>query len=158
MSALATRTRTTGRILPALLAAVVVSLVLGIVGMHALNTHGLMGGAGHAAMDIPSATTAHLSESHEPPADVDHAAGAASATPRVVAGGDTGHGLGHMMTLCVAMIALGAGTLLLALLALRRLPRRWAHLPTTPTALVKRFPVRLATGPPPVWEFSVIRC
>jgi hypothetical protein len=158
---LATRTRTTDGVLPALLAAVVVSLVLGIVGMHALTTHGLGGGAGHAAMDMPTATTAHLS-SHDAPTTVEPttlaAAAAAAAVPSVVAGGDTGHGVGHMMMLCVAMIALGTGTLLLALLGLRRLTRLWAHLATAATALFNSFRVRVANGPPPVWEFSVIRC
>jgi hypothetical protein len=158
MTTTATRTRTTG-MLPALWVGVVVSLVLGIVGMHVLNTHGLLGGASHAAMDMPSAAAAaHMSGTHDGPADAERAAGATGAAPSVVAVGDPGHGLGHTMMLCVAMIALGAGTLLLALLGLRRVPRRWVHLPTMPTALCKSFTMRLGTGPPPVWEFSIIRC
>jgi hypothetical protein len=156
MTTTATRTRTTG-MLPALWAGVVVSLVLGIVGLHVLNTYGLLGGASHAAMDMPSAA-AHMSGTHDGPADVDRTAGTTIAAPSVVAVGDPGHGLGHTMMLCVVMIALGAGTLLLALRGLRRVPRRWVHLPTMPTALSKSFTMRLGTGPPPVWEFSIIRC
>lgn len=62
-----------------------------------------------------------------------------------------------MVMLCVAMLSVAAGALLLVLLALRRRPRLREHRPAR-TALLRPLTARLGTGPPPVWEFSVVRC
>jgi len=58
-------TSTAGRVMPALLAAAVVSIVLGIVGMHALNTHDVMNNSDHATMTSPM-TGAHADMSAGP--------------------------------------------------------------------------------------------
>lgn len=72
--------------------------------------------------------------------------------------GEPGHSLGDMVMLCVAMLV-AAGASLLAMLGLhRRVPRVWAVLPPAITARVTRQDAYRGTGPPPVWQFSVIRC
>jgi len=149
-------TSTAGRVMPALLAAAVVSIVLGIVGMHALNTHGVMSDADHATMTSPmtgQGTGAH-GDLAAGTSDLGGVAGAVAAPPV----GDNGHHPGSMVMLCVAILAAVAGALLLLLLGLLRIPRVRAHLLATPVALHRWATARLGTGPPPVWEFSVIRC
>ena len=141
---------TPSRALPALLAAAVVSVVLGIIGMHALNTHGVMGNTDHA---MTSPATSPMTGAH-----ADMSAGPETGSPTgSVPGGDNGPGMGSMVMLCFAMLVATAGALLLLLLGVRRMPRVWAHLPA-PTTVTGWVTARLGTGPPPVWEFSVIRC
>ncbi|MCM3515148.1 DUF6153 family protein [Nocardioides sp. P86] len=154
-------TTSTGRAVPGLLAAVVVSIVLGILGMHALSTHGVMGEAdhgGHPAMSGMSSDTAAPAESLvlDPVADP-------VADPAVDGSGSDeggGHDMGGMVMLCAAMLAAtAAALLLLAALGTRHTPRFWALLPTAATTVTTGWVAsRLGTGPPPVWEFSVIRC
>lgn len=151
-------TSTARRLLRALLAAAVVSIVLGIVGMHALNTHATMSNADHATMTSPmseqvtgSRGHAHAGMSDDMVTDGDVVPlGAAAASV-----GDTGQNTGDTLMLCVAMLAAAAGTLLLGL---RRIPRVWAHLPAVPITIPRWCTAPLRTGPPPAWEFSVIRC
>ena len=131
----------------AALAGLVVALVVGIVGMHALTSHGSH--AGPAASDQMSMVGGHSSAvPHSAPGDTGSAGDTRS-------GAD--HDLAGMAMLCVVMLAAAAVTLL-ALLAIGvlRPVRSAAFLP----AAVRRRTVRWAraTGPPPVWQFSVIRC
>ncbi|WP_248581094.1 hypothetical protein [Nocardioides sp. InS609-2] len=153
MNAMRPTISTVGNVLPALLGAVVVSIVLGIVGMHALNTHGVMSNADHAVMtgEASEHVAGQMAVTDEAATSVP---GAAAATPA----GGAGHGLGDMVMLCVAMLAAAAGILLLLLAGLRRIPRTWAHLPAAPTTVPQWFVARLGAGPPPEWEFSVTRC
>ena len=146
--------------MPALLGAFVVSVVLGIIGMHALSTHGVMGTTDHSAMTSPAAspmTGAHGDMSGA--SDTDRTAGAAHAGMSSTAPqkGD-GHSLGSMVMLCFAMLAAAAGALLLLFLGLRCRPRAWAHRLIVPTTVTTWVTARLGTGPPYVWNFSVIRC
>jgi hypothetical protein len=150
-----TTSQAAGRLPPVLWAGVVVALVLGIVGMHTLNTHGLMGGTDHATMT--TAPDSGRDMSGDMTATHGGVAGAPAATMDGSEGG-TGDVLGHMLMLCVAMLTVAAGALLLALLALRRHPHLWAQLPTAPTTVTRWVSARLGVGPPPVWEFSVVRC
>ena len=64
-----------------------------------------------------------------------------------------------MVMLCAAMLA-GAAVALLALLVRRgRLPKVWAVLQRAGRAWRPEPRVlRVGTGPPSVWRFSVIRC
>lgn len=153
--------------MPALLAAVVVSVVLGIIGMHALSTHGVMGTTDHSAMTSPvispvtSPVTSPMPGSHgdmsgDPltSAVAGAHAGMSSMSPQE----GHGHSLGSMVMLCFAMLAATAGALLLLLLGLRRQPRVWAHRPAVPTTVTQWVTAQLGTGPPYVWQFSVIRC
>ncbi|PKH37867.1 hypothetical protein CXG46_20995 [Nocardioides alpinus] len=149
--------------MPALLAAVVVSVVLGIIGMHALSTHGVMGTTDHSAMTSPvtsraSSPTAgaHGDMSGDPLTSA--AAGAHAGMSSMAPQEGHGHSLGSMVMLCFAMLAATAGALLLLLLGLRRQPRVWAHRPAVPTTVTQWVTARLGTGPPYVWQFSVIRC
>lgn len=128
-------------VLPRALLLVVVAIVVGILGMHALGSSHAM--AMHGA--------SHSEAAGAVPVD-------ATVGPTVVGSDDgPGHGTGTMMMLCGSMLA-SAGALLLALFAWRRPPRVWARLRSyalgaaPPTARI------WGTGPPPVWEFSVIRC
>lgn len=141
----------------ALLTLAGLALVLGLLGMHTLALHGVSGehaadGGDGATSSGPSAHAGHQVLDRRAPTGAEHT--------RVAAGDDrSGHGTGHAMMLCVAMIAAAAGAVLLQLL-LRRVPRsRWRVGPRRVGAPARGLaPERLATGPPAVWEFSVIRC
>lgn len=125
-------TSTANGLLPALLAAAVVSIVVGIVGMHALNTHGIMSGTNHASMTSPMTGQMIGSQgyTHAAESDVTTSPGVAALGAVVAAAaGGTGHGMRDMVMLCVAMLAAAAGALaLLLLLSHRRTSRVWAHL------------------------------
>lgn len=159
MTTMRPTTDTSSRAVPTLLAAVVASIVLGIVGMHALSTHGVMGITDHATMPSPVTgltTGAHgdMSAGSVPGHTAGARAGMSSTTPAE----EDGHSLGSMVMLCFAMLAAAAGTLLLLFLGLCRRPRVRAHRPTVPAAVTRWVTARLGTGPPYVWQFSVIRC
>ena len=66
--------------------------------------------------------------------------------------------LGHMVLLCVATLAAAAGTLLALRSLIRRAPRVWAVLRRASSRRITGWLTPTGTGPPPVWEFSVIRC
>ncbi len=135
----------------AALAALVAALVVGILGMHALTLHG----PSSEAYAAPIGATAHgehasgHGDAHEP----------ATTGP---AGSVTDHGSGHhsdhLLMLCAAMLAVAALLLLAGLLvrAVRPVRLVGAFASLAPTATVRSW-VR-ATGPPPAWQFSVIRC
>jgi hypothetical protein len=153
-----------GRVRPWLLAPVVVAIVLGILGMHGTSTHGAdLHGSLTSAASVPPATV--VMAGHEPAAvdgTVTHAAG--HVAPAGAAGHPAGHaegtsGVGGMVMMCVAMLA-GAAVALLTLLVRRgRLPAVWAVLlPAGRSRVAVPAVLRLGTGPPAVWRFSVIRC
>ena len=134
----------------AALAALVAALVVGILGMHALTLHGPSSEAYAAA---PAA------------AHGDHAAGhgdthgSAAGAPAASASEEgSGHHADHLLMLCAAMLAVAALLLLAGLLVRIVRPVRLvgAFAPLAPAATVRSW-VR-ATGPPPAWQFSVIRC
>lgn len=138
----------------AALAAVVVSIVLGILGMHALSTHGVVDGHPSAvgAVAHPAAVHAHDAA----PAGGGHTAGIPpdASAPSIGLGP---HGLGDMVMLCVAMLA-AAAVALLVRLALRGVARRGVLLLARDHRVHPATPGPLGTGPPYVWRFSVIRC
>ena len=120
-----------------------VLIALGVVAMHGLGCHGTA--AGDLAMDMT-----HPASSAATPAPM-----AMYGTADTIAPVHDSHGMPEAGLLCVAVLA---GAVLLLLLTLRRaryggvLPRR-RRSPAPPFASVRR-----STGPPAVWEFSVIRC
>ncbi len=65
---------------------------------------------------------------------------------------------GDMVMLCVAMLFAAAAVVLLTLRLVRFAHR--APLSLRPLFRVPTFPAnaRVGTGPPAVWEFSVVRC
>jgi hypothetical protein len=147
----------------AALAALVTALVIGILGMHALASHGTpttptTAGSPSAMTGMTGMTgvvaTSNLQSSHGAlAADVSHATHDESTA--------AGHGRSHDMTtmamMCVAMLAVGALTVLLLLVVgIRRPLLPAAFAPAAFRARVLQW-VR-DTGPPPVWQFSVIRC
>lgn len=139
------------------LVAVVAALVLGILGMHGLGQHGA---TGHGSQ-LAAAASADPHASHPAPDDGPLATDAASTAARGPAAGamSDGHGSGaDMAMLCVAMLLTAAVGVLLAL-RLMRLVRRAppALLPAT-HVLTLPATARAGTGPPAVWEFSVVRC
>jgi hypothetical protein len=138
------------------LAGLVAALVIGIVGMHALGSHGA------------PATVAALATHAGPDQQAAHEHGAAvvvALTPSTASHGDgagdtsangSGHGLGVVM-LCAVM--LGAAALrLLALLATGHLRRVRLKVFAPLAATVRPRHLVRGHGPPPVWQFSVIRC
>lgn len=140
----------TGRALPALLAAAVAAVVLGILGMHALNLHGT------TTMSSMAGTTGH----HEVPGTSEAAELELAPVGGAVAGepAQPGHGMGDMVMLCAAMLAV-AGLALLTLLLLHRVPRSsWSLARWRLVSLRGPVPARTGSGPPSVWAFSVIRC
>lgn len=141
--------------IPALLAAAVVSIVLGIVAVHALNTHGVMSNTDHATITSPM--TGSYADMSAGSATSDPAGATANGSTAVPDRGN-GHNMGGIVMFCVAMLAAAAGALLLLTLGLRRSPRVWAPLPTAFTTVSRWVTARLEAEPPPVWEFSVIRC
>lgn len=153
-------TTSISRAVPGLLAVVVVSIILGILGMHALSTHGVMDGADHGGHPAMSGTGAMTSETSDPAAGllVDPVVDPVADPAAAGAGEGGGHDMGGMVMLCAAMLAATAAALLLLVLGLRRVPRFWALLPTAVTTMTRGVTSRPGTGPPPVWEFSVIRC
>lgn len=150
----------------AALAALVGSLVVGILGMHALASHGTPAAPAAASSTsssagMPSAHDAAMAtgDSHAGHA---HAAAATAASPAgaatgVDAGSSSGHGMTDMVMLCVVMLAAAGLTLLVRLFGGSFRPLLPAAL--QPAAVRERVLqwVR-GTGPPPVWAFSVIRC
>lgn len=145
-------TSTATRLLPAALAAVVATIVLGILGMHALSTHTVMSHTMTAPMTAPM--TGHVDGIR----DAGAAHGSATAAEVLAAGpAGSGHAMGDMVMLCVFMLA-AAGALLLALTAPRRTPRPYATSRASTSTFLRLPRLRAATGPPPAWEFSVIRC
>lgn len=152
------RTAARHRAASALLALVAGALCLGILAMHALDVHGSMAQPSHRAAAVshdvlPAASPAHAGATTTGAA----ATGAAALGPSVADHGSGSHGMGTMVMLCVAMLA-GAWLLVIALLVRRLPPRVWAVLGAVPRRALASITTRRATGPPPVWEFSVIRC
>ena len=138
--------RTTQAFVRAGLLTAVVVTVAGLLAMHALSLHGTHSDGEHATLSLPAA---HVDHMHA----VEHADHGAA--------GHTGHpgGEGHTtMTLCAAFL-IAAGALLLSGWW-RRTPAWWlALLRNRPLTTGAAPPVgRPATGPPPEWAFSVIRC
>ena len=153
--------RLTGR---TALATLVAALVMGILGMHALASHGTPAAAtaltDASAMSMPGTNSAHhaaltSAEVHE----VHPCVVTATGTSMSGVGPDSGseHGIASMVMLCVVMLAAAAPTWLVLLVAgvLRPL------LPAAfwPAAAPQRALRRLrGAGPPSAWQFSVIRC
>lgn len=143
----ARRQRTTRTAARASLLAAVLVTVAGMLGMHALSLHGTRTDGEHATLHLPAA---HVGHTHA----LDHADHGSDAG-HTGQPGDDGH---TAMLLCAAFL-LAAGALLLSGLW-RRTPAWWfsqarRRARTAGSAL---FVSRPATGPPPEWEFSVIRC
>lgn len=145
---------------PVRLAAALV-VVLGIFGMHALTHHGTSHPPAPEGVGAASAHATH-----------DMGGTAQSAAPTLVAQDVTGIGigsgsgfgsgpkqvLGDMVMLCVVILVV-AGTMLGLLTSIRRRPRLWAFLPSAVgTVRPLRWLERVDSGPPHVWQFSVIRC
>ena len=149
---------TVSRGLPTLLAAAVAPFVLGIVGMHALNAHGVMSNTDRSTMAGP--LTAPMAGEHGDTSTGPVTSPTVGAHAGMPAGPGSvdGHSLGSMVMLCLTMLAATAGALLLVLLGLRRRPRAWAHRLTAPTTVTRWVAARLGAGPLSVWQFSVIRC
>jgi hypothetical protein len=152
------RLRTRGRVRPALLVPAVVAIVLGILGMHGFDTHGvnMHGAMLHAETGTSAAS---VMPGHDPlAAERGDAHSTARPGTSATASGEA-VGMSGLVMLCAAMLA-GAAAALLSLLVRRsRLPKVWALL--QPAGRVWRpepLVLRVGTGPPSAWRFSVIRC
>lgn len=134
---------------PPVLLLAVAFVLFGILGMHALSNHGVThGSTASTAHDAPAATSA-VDDADQ------HASPGASEHGSTVPSGD--HHSGMAMTMLCLGLLVGLGGI--AFLSRGRsgvlwsLSRSLAARPLRP-----RRTLRLATGPPPVWEFSIIRC
>ena len=142
---------------PTLLTLLIAALVAGIFGMHALvagigcgaTESSLPAGDGATGASPGMAAMGHASAGTGP------MKAAPSRTASPVHGGCPD--MGGMLMLCIAVLTAAAGALL-ALLAHRRLKCAWLSAPRRDRTIVRRLLDYARTGPPPVWEFSVIRC
>jgi hypothetical protein len=134
-----------------LLLAVVVSIALGVLGMHALSPHST-GMTDTTVSGEATMSTAHGGHAAATTAgsDVDEALEEQPAAPT--------HDMDNMVMLCVAMVTSAA----IALLMLRltsRVPASWVLARARLRAVFAHPALAVtSTGPPPVWAFSVIRC
>ena len=141
----------------ALLVPAVLAVVLGILGMHGLSTHGATAatGAGTPLVDTAPAAAAEHATSHT----IDHAAGHSSGHAAGHADQHEHGGAGSTVMLCVAMLVAAAATLV-TLLVRRSWPAltRAAQAPFARRSHPRPALPRVGTGPPSSWRFSVVRC
>jgi hypothetical protein len=147
---------------PVLLALVIAALVIGIFGMHGMvaGAGRSMGKMGEHATTAPAAqpmSSPDLSTSTAPHTPAATGVSASTKATSLHAGSAD---MGDMLMLCVAVLTAGAGALLAALrlLALRRQSLTGLLSPRRTGVLLRLVASDATTGPPPVWEFSVIRC
>ena len=148
----------TGRVT---LGALVVALVVGILGMHALAGHGTPA-ADAASVSVSDVSSAHVAAMSTGASHEGHAhATDARPSEKVVVGASADSGSWHhrssMVMLCVVMLAAAALTLLVLLVV--GLLRPLLPAAFRPAAARARVLQRVrGTGPPREWQFSVIRC
>jgi hypothetical protein len=143
-----------GRVRPGLLAPIVVGIVLGILAMHGIGAHGanLHGSLTPAVAATPASAAVGVDGTHP------HSVGDPEHTGLTGATGATS-GVGGVVVMCVAMLAGAAAALLTLLVRRGRLPGVWAVLGPAGRHRAPVPPVlRVGTGPPVAWRFSVIRC
>lgn len=119
----------------------VTALVAGLLGMHALAVHGTGASSETAGMAGMPGMAAHASDHGDD----------------VPAGGHDPGGMGAMAGMCLAVL-LAAAAALVALVLHRRPRGSWLLARARPSWRPTRLPPRAGTGPPVVWEFSVLRC
>ncbi|HEU4338085.1 MAG TPA: hypothetical protein VFR45_12275 [Nocardioides sp.] len=151
----------------------VAALLVGILGMHALASHGTPTAAAAPASSVAATSTTGMPTAHDEAmaagtshAGHDHAAAtshpatpATSTTvdPDAAPGHGSGHAMAGMVMLCVVMLAAAALTLLVVLAAALFRPLLPAAF--MPAAVRERtFQWVRGAGPPHEWQFSVIRC
>ena len=147
--------------------ALLAAVILGILGMHALARHDAMPPGG--TVDRPSAgaavTLMPMGHAHRAGGTVaSDDAPVAGTRPTSAAVGTSvravdppGSPMSTMIMLCAAMLLTAGGALLV--LRLRRLVGTGGLPPAPPRRpLVTRLAARVGTGPPYVWEYSVVRC
>ena len=140
---------------PTLLTLAVLAVALGILGMHGLGAHGVTPGVGApAAITVPVAAHGVEDASVTSGGHAGHRPSPVEHSP--ADHGDDAHGT---LMWCVAMLAAAAAALIAARVARTRRTRPWAVLAPAPLPRLPRpFVLRVGTGPPSVWSFSVIRC
>lgn len=162
------RVRTAARLTSSTtLAVLVAALVLGIIGMHALASHGTpaapaVASSSMAGMNAAGHEAAMASGASQDPHD--HAGTAAgstrsawSAAEASTPSGSAGHDMTSMMMLCVVMLVAAALTLLVLLAAGILQPLLPAAFQPAAVRVRAMAWVR-GNGPPHEWQFSVIRC
>ena len=145
---------------PPLLALAVLAVALGILGMHGLGAHGVTSGVvAPAAVTVPASDHGVEDASGMSGGHAGHRSSPTQHSPAEhspVGHEDDTHGT---LMWCVAMLAAAAVALIVARVARTRHTRPWAVLAPAPLPrLPRRFVLRVGTGPPSVWSFSVIRC
>jgi hypothetical protein len=144
------------------LAAFVAALVVGILGMHALGTHGTTPAPAVSGMAMTGGMPAHETTTPgDSPQGQAHVLTSGASTSvadnQAGTGSGSGHDMGTMAMLCVVMLAAAALTLLVLLAV--RIVRPLLPAAFHPAVALSRAAqwVR-GTGPPHEWAFSVIRC
>lgn len=157
-------TVTPGRALDARLLVTVVGVLMGLLGMHALTAPSSHDTARAAAPADPAPAAAHDGTANSSHAMSD---GRATSTAEANAGapksgvaaehtgGHGSHWPGSVLMMCLAVIAVALS--LLWPLA-RALAAGFLRLPRLTGARLPTRHLELGTGPPPAWQFSVIRC
>lgn len=135
----------------ALLVPAVLAVVLGILGMHGLSTHGATAAAAEDATGHPIDHAAGHPTGHSSVHPTSHSSGHAD---------QHGHGGAESAAmLCVAMLV-GAAAAVVTLLVRRSwpAPTRAAQAPWARLSHPRPARLRIGTGPPVAWRFSVVRC
>ena len=149
----------------------VLALVLGILGMHAFSHHSTTHQAETSTLSVAAAAAAAAAvagpalvhpdgthSSHEPATTSAPAGAALDVDSEGGEAGEPWHSLGEMVMLCGVMLV--AAATFLGLLAFAGAPRRaWVVRPRIlPRLAPARWRSATGAGPPPVWQFSVVRC
>ena len=134
--------------------ALVVVVVLGIIGMHAIGLHGIQH-ADPGSLAAPSAIFAMPVTGHHDAIAATHG-GSQAKVAVMVPNLNLGHGVAGMAMLCIAVL-IGFGLALRRIEHQRRSPVPLRQRMTTSVRADRRTDVR-QTGPPVVLAFSVSRC
>lgn len=141
---------------PVLLVAVL-AVLFGILGMHALNSHGAMAGQTSGGAQHQMSSSSAPEQGHTTAATVVVNLGQAidpASSDALSAPAGSGHGPTGMLMLCLAMLVAVALTVAAVWRSGKPLWRR-----LRPPHVVGRLRAAArGAGPPPSWEFSVIRC
>lgn len=139
-----------------LLLALLAAITIGIVGMHGFTRHGAVP-VHDAAHHQADPGTAEVAMGHTV-ADIGVALVSSDVGSSVATLGSSDPSTGEMLMLCAAMLLVAAASALLVLRLRRHASTGGFIVDRLPPGAARLLPARVGTGPPYVWEFSVVRC
>ncbi len=136
-----------------LLLALLAAITIGIVAIHGFTRHGAM--PVHDAAHHQAETGTPMGHTVTEPAV---ALMSAEVDTSVAALGSSGRSTGEMLMLCAAMLLVAAASALLVVRLRRLASAGGLSVDRLLPGAARLLPARVGTGPPYVWEFSVVRC